>query len=581
VSQITYRANLSAKSFPFISNNWGRTVIVPQSDNTYERRLVSQEDSDGDAGIPQVYYMHNVMPTAQGFQSVGFTTILSAANPTVLDFVSAFLIRDAADNKAYVGVTAQGKFYINPGNGTGWSYRATYLPGALITTSFVSGTQYIYISGYGCVRYDFALAAFVNVTLTGLDVSKILGITGSVGYLLAWSAPITGQALTFTTAINSAVLTGGVTTGLVINQVVSGTGIPVGSKLVSINAGVSITIDQLATAAGTITVVASPLAAGVAWSSTIDPTDFTPSLITGAGGGSVEGARGAITLLVAHTLGFIVYTTNNAVAAIFSNNARYPFTFREILSSGGLASQNLIGYDANSGNHYAYTTSGLQLIATSATQTIFPEVTDFIAGKLFEDFEEATNTFIRVVLTSTMQKALAVVADRYLVISYGISSLTHALVYDLSQKRFGKVRIPHVGVMEYSIANTGITETPKQSIGFLQSDGTLKLLDFGAYAANSSGVIALGKYQYVRQRMLQMNEVNVENVFNTSTFVALLLTSLDGKSVSTTETLQQIGGSAEFMQFGAAAVGLNHSLVFKGNFQLESLVLNFSIHGKV
>ena len=72
MAQITYRANLSAKSFPFISDNWGRTVIVPQYDNTFNRELSSQEDSDRDVGIPQAYYMHNVMPTAQGFQSVGW-----------------------------------------------------------------------------------------------------------------------------------------------------------------------------------------------------------------------------------------------------------------------------------------------------------------------------------------------------------------------------------------------------------------------------------------------------------------------------------------------------------------------------
>lgn len=580
MAQITYRGNLSSKSFPFISNNWGRTIIIPQSDNTFNRQLSSEADSDRDAGIPQAYYMHNVMPTAQGFQSVGYSSIIIAAVPAVLDFTFAFLIRDAADNKAYVGVTASGSFYINLGNGTGWALKAAYPAGALITTSFVSGVQYIYIAGYGCIRYDFSLAAFVAVTLTGLEITKILGITGAAGYLIAWASPVTGQSLAFTTVLNSAILTGTVTSVLVINQVVSGTGIPAGSKIISIAAGVSITIDQVATAAGPITLIAAPLAAGVAWSSTIDATDFMPSLITGAGGGSVEGARGAITLCVAHTLGFIVYTTNNAVAAIFSNNARYPFTFREIISSGGLASQNLVGYDANSGNHFAYTTSGLQLISTSATQTILPEVTDFIAGKLFEDFDEITNTFSRVVLSATMQKALAVISDRYLVISYGITSLTHALVYDLSAKRFGKLKINHVGVLEYSIVSIGITETPKQSIGFIQKDGTIKLVDFGAYASSSKGVIALGKYQYVRQRLIQINEVNVENVFNTASFVALLFTSLDGKS-TTTETLKQIGGSAEFMQFGSVAVGLNHSLVLKGNFQLESLTLNFSIHGKV
>ena len=62
MSRITYRANLSAKSFPFLSQNWGRTIIVPQYDNTFNRQVTSSADVDADVGIPQIYYCHNVMP---------------------------------------------------------------------------------------------------------------------------------------------------------------------------------------------------------------------------------------------------------------------------------------------------------------------------------------------------------------------------------------------------------------------------------------------------------------------------------------------------------------------------------------
>ena len=61
--------------------------------------------------------------------------------------------------------------------------------------------------------------------------------------------------------------------------------------------------------------------ASVAWSSLVTPTDFTPSLVTGAGGGSVQGAKGAIVACVPHTTGFIVYTNQNAVAAPGSGKA--------------------------------------------------------------------------------------------------------------------------------------------------------------------------------------------------------------------------------------------------------------------
>ena len=78
MGQITYRANLSAKAFPFISDNWGRTVITAGPDNTFNRQVSSAEDLDRDAGIPQIYYCHNVMPFAQGFQSVSYLDVIPA-----------------------------------------------------------------------------------------------------------------------------------------------------------------------------------------------------------------------------------------------------------------------------------------------------------------------------------------------------------------------------------------------------------------------------------------------------------------------------------------------------------------------
>ncbi|MFK5173422.1 hypothetical protein ACI3QN_12985, partial [Propionibacterium freudenreichii] len=60
------------------------------------------------------------------------------------------------------------------------------------------------------------------------------------------------------------------------------------------------------------------------WSSTLDidyttnTVDFTPSLATGAGSLTLEGARGPITLAIPATFGIAVYTTSNIVSAVYS-----------------------------------------------------------------------------------------------------------------------------------------------------------------------------------------------------------------------------------------------------------------------
>jgi len=74
--QITYRGNLSSKTFPFVAENFGRTIIVPQYDHTYVKHALDPQDPDKDVGIPQLYYCHNVMPHSAGVQSVGYTQLI-------------------------------------------------------------------------------------------------------------------------------------------------------------------------------------------------------------------------------------------------------------------------------------------------------------------------------------------------------------------------------------------------------------------------------------------------------------------------------------------------------------------------
>ena len=206
-------------------------------------------------------------------------------------------------------------------------------------------------------------------------------------------------------------------------------------------------------------------------------------------------------------------------------------------------------------------------------------MTDFIAGRLFEDYDESTEVFSRTVLSVAMMKKLHVVSDRYLIISYGMTALTHALVYDISTKRFGKLKIPHVAVLEYQLTSAGVTEIPRQSLAFLQADGTLKIVDFSPYQATSNGVIALGKYQFIRARLITLDTIALENVYPQATFSCRVLSAINGKSqVSSTPDVLETADRQ--ITYGSRATGINHSLVFRGSFLLESLVLQFHLNGK-
>ena len=264
---------------------------------------------------------------------------------------------------------------------------------------------------------------------------------------------------------------------------------------------------------------------------------------------------------------------------MYSGNSRFPFNFREIVGSGGLSSAAYVAQDPNTSNFFAYTSAGLQLISSSQTQTVLTELTDFISGKLFEDYDETTDTFSQTTLTAPMQKQLTVVSDRYLVISYGISSLTHAIVYDLTDKRWGKLKTPHIECFEYAMVDSDIIELPREAIAFQRANGSVDIVDFSQTLASSSGVLALGKYQFVRPRLLQLDEVAFENATPGGSLTAIALPALDGKNTAK-ETLNVLASSGQFRKYGSRSIGTNISLLFKGAFSVVSLVLTFNIHGK-
>ena len=509
MSQIPTRLNLSAMTFPLLSNLSGRGIVVKQTDQNYVAAITSREDLDKDIGIPTLYYCHNIIATAQGYEAIDYVENIPALALT--NFTGIFLVLESGTgNKAYIGYTDTGDFYYCVDPTYSWTFvqNIAAAAGKRISTGYVNGVTYIYVANVGAYKFNFGTHLLNSVTLTALVPANILGITSAQGYLIAWSVST------------------------------------------------------------------------LYWSSLIDPTDFTPSLATGAGSGSVQNARGDLVTVVPHTIGMIVYTNQNAVAAPASGNARYPWNFRELVASGGIKSSDLITYDANTGSHYAYTTSGIQMITMQQTQTVMPEVTDFLAGSVFEDFDEDTNSFNIYELSTTLKKRLALVSDRYLVISYGISEFTHALIYDTVFKRWSKLRHTHVEVFEFNIQQAEVVETPRRSIALLENTGRVAVVKIDAMNASAHGVVLLGKLQYVRQRLVTLHTLAVENVPQGSAFTCTDLYSLDGKNATAEKVGYELRSIDLFREYAFNTSAINHSFLFKGAFNLVSLVAYYSVHGR-
>lgn len=510
MARITHRANLNASGFPLVSLYQGQTVIVRGQDTNYVPAVNPKADDDRDVGIPQVYYCHNVLPIPQGLAAVAFEQKKSSVPATF--FKKVITIRDGEGITGTLGVSENSSsFYWSGKDSQTWAEIA--IPGdpvdyvGEVTTAFVAGTSYIYIERAGCYKYNFATGLLETVTLTGLDASEVIGIAGSSGYLIAWTA------------------------------------------------------------------------SEVAWSSTVTPTDFVPDLTTGAGGGGVEGARGSIVHCAPTSAGFVVYTTVNAVASSYSGNTRYPFNFKEIIGCGGISSSELVSADGANGYQYAFTTYGLQAVSFQQGQIFLSDWTDFVSGSFMEDFNEVTDSFEYQELSAQMKKKLQLIAGRYLILSYGVAELTHALVYDLGLKRAGKLKLRHVDVYDYSQSGGAGIESAKESIAFVQDDGSVYLA-VNHFGSAGEGVLIIGKYQVTRTRQTHLDGVRLENVRAGAEFLLSALVNYSGKETVKVDGWLNVR-EPNYREYNFSCAGRNISLLFKGSFHLTSLVLDLHQGGRM
>lgn len=540
----TIRVNLGASAFPLLTELAGRTIIVPGQDEHYDRAVVSTTaDTEKDKGTPQAFFMENVVPTGQGMQSINYYTLLQS-QLSVNDFSSTYPLR--VDTTARIILCpAGGKNYIYDRSvSTDWNTNSAFAEGTVpanvqVTTAEVNGITYIYYKNHGCYKYDPTFKILVPVVLVGLVAADIVAICASNGQLIA----VTSTAL--------------------------------------------------------------------AWSSLTDPTDFTPSLITGAGGGSLQEAQGRIIAVFTMAGGFIIYCAEGMVSARVSGNVNFPFVFTQIPGSGGILNVDQVSWQSSIADHFAWTTVGLQQVSSGGVKNILPELVDFIAGKELETFDPDTNSFTTVQLNSPMHVALHVVGLRYIVLSYGtdIADFDYALIYDLFLKRYGRLKITHRDCIEWNyptdygaILYSGLTSTPysglvgvsyadlvvgfnenpevKGTLAFIQSNGTIKRVDFDYDDPEADGVLLIGKYQFVRNLFTVHQRQEWETVRDfINNFSAHLLVTLDGKTFLPAKSVFAMPSGEAVRIFQQRHTGQNFSILLKGSFNLVSGLVRFSLGG--
>ena len=506
MAQGIFDFDLQNTQFPLLAEQQGRTYI-----NTKEQ-----------SKLPVIAYCHNVMPVAQGMQSVGYDQLVAAIpglpeTAYMTDLRTLFSTTKVKTFMAW-GIDGSARVIVEGGVLNTWQDVTinTVPPRAwpvefdvnCITLGTVNGVSYVFYKQFGCFTYDSTTFELNEVEMVGLSLPTILGIVASAGYLIAHT--------------------------------------------------------ELA----------------VAWSSTIDPLDFVPSQVTGAGGGNVAGIAGDIAFITPNTLGILVYTQANIIAGTYTGNAQYPFKFREVEDSQSAENLDLVTYEANSASQYIISRSGVQAVSSQRAEGILPEVTDFLANGRFEDYDTTTHQFTRVttgVGSNGLKRKIKLIAGRYLIVSYGLPTLdyfTHALVYDKVSQKLGKLKISHTDIFDYSGRQEG---SPRGTIAFLLGSGNVSTTDLADFVG--TGVIILGKVGFSASRLTTLQGVELDNITVGGALDVRDQSYLDGKNFTDIAGIEHYrNGRLKEYAFRNTAQG--HSIVVIGQFTLVSCRVRYSLSGR-
>lgn len=287
-------------------------------------------------------------------------------------------------------------------------------------------------------------------------------------------------------------------------------------------------------------------------------TNFTPSLITGAGSTNLIGARYTITVILPLADGYVAYTEGNAIAAVNTNNIISPWVFREIPGSGGVASADQVTYESNFDFHMAWTTSGFQQLNFKQAQLVWPELSDMLMRGLISQYNSATGQ-IDTLSLNKVEVRVNNIGARYTTVSVREKNsnlqFMHTFVFDWSNQRWGRLRVPHTDYFDLRqpaldvpvtyaqllvdgttyqdwlnddisyafLLGTDLTQNLGDTFGVVSSDGAVYAAAYNlssAYtseapmAASEEPCIFLGRYKQVRGKNLILQEMQIDSDFS-------------------------------------------------------------------
>lgn len=562
-----FKVALNAARFPLVSTKGNRAVFIPGLDSAPRtpRQYVGAEPSV-DYNTPQVLYMQDVVPVAEGLRSVGY---IMKIQPTMdNDFDTIFPLRDSEEKIALYS-PAKGRNYVYDAGVRQWKTKSIEdIQGLDLAPGYdpaKSRVTYAYVDGKTLICYSRLKST------TGLDMSIILWDPNALG--LGYGGSIV-KNLPF----------------------------PAGE------------IDGIASSNGYLLVWSGLSVAWAPFSGTsFNFTNYANGAFTGSGSQIPEDVQGNILAIVGVSGGFMMFTNRNCIAASYhAQNLQAPWVFREVPGAGGAASYEELTVEGSLGAVYGYTTAGLQRITVNSAEPVQPQIADFITSKVIERYDPVGHKTIQSTTGQDLAIKITNIGNRYLAISYGLAKnqYEYVLLYDLMLERFGKLAFPHTDCFHYSFTpeataltydqagsmtyddfasqtyDTGeqaaTTElTPAQhSIGLLTSNGSVYIADWSDITSASphDAVAIIGRIQLTRARNAQINRIEVEGMEEGLVGVC---PSYDGGPVSDYVRFVDVVNVPGLLIAGNLVDAKNFNIVVNGRFNLSTIIVEAQPSGQI
>lgn len=352
MAQRDIKLHITAAQYPFLFSEIGRTAIDnPPSETKSYTGSAAFEGAEGhkQLAVPQIAYIENCLPTSRGLKSVhlGFTVpeattcMMHMFEEGAYQYFNVIMLDNGKELQHLVAIpykVVDHWYLLSSGYSTSWA--TLTVPGYLakhwqsdrawwITHAAVRGSSYLCVPKLGVYTFQ---------------VTHTIG-----GYVL----PLLVKADLKGISTNGASFIG-----------------------VVASMGYLVAYDDDT----------------IYYSSPSDATDFTP-VLGGAGFTKLAGVSARIVTCAPTPDGFIVYTSREAIAAIATGNANFPFTFVVIPNCSGIKHPAHVGFSPGSEQHIALTNSGFATVTKTGSEPVFAEISDALIDRLrdtpvFEYIEE-------------------------------------------------------------------------------------------------------------------------------------------------------------------------------------------------